>query len=306
MTPLNSFHLFNSLPTELRLKVFRHMEQICTTPHTTTSSSSPPPPPRTTRANIANLHIVKISFSPSDDCYVSNTAPPVTLAICKESREQTLLSWSHLSLGPAPNRKRLPANEKTRSRLTTDRRFQSYALSPNLNSFTSLYSPSSTTSSGTVTATPATDKLLPIPINYAKTILYISSLSLLLSTMQFQHTFLFHLSTSPGRHLLQWLAIDLRVWNELCEHGFLGVLGRMQGLRGLRLVVEFVSLLYNCRSSTNGSKLSTRRHGFRVLRSQGHISKAGSQTRLSSNSCDLTRPSRFFRGYHNVVQICIS
>ena len=83
---------------------------------------------------------------------------------------------------------------------------------------------------------------LPIPIDISLQTLYISSLSPLLNTLQFQHTFLFHLSTSPSRHLIRYLAVDLRVWNELCENGFLGVLARMRGLRGVRLVVEFVSI----------------------------------------------------------------
>ncbi|KAE8445573.1 hypothetical protein EG329_013206 [Mollisiaceae sp. DMI_Dod_QoI] len=76
-----------------------------------------------------------------------------------------------------------------------------------------------------------------IPISFSTDTLYLSSLHPLLATHL--HDILFHLSTSPSRHLIQSLAIDLRCWSELCENGFLGVLARMRGLKEVLLVVEF-------------------------------------------------------------------
>ncbi|KAG9231444.1 hypothetical protein BJ875DRAFT_469558 [Amylocarpus encephaloides] len=76
-----------------------------------------------------------------------------------------------------------------------------------------------------------------IPIHFPSTTLYISSLHPLMST--FAQSFVYHLSTSSSRHSIGSLAIDLRVWNELCENGFLGVLAGMKGLRELMMVVEF-------------------------------------------------------------------
>ncbi|KAF8857112.1 hypothetical protein BDZ45DRAFT_450907 [Acephala macrosclerotiorum] len=76
-----------------------------------------------------------------------------------------------------------------------------------------------------------------IPISFSTDTLYLSSLHPFLLTHL--HDILFHLSTSPSRHLIQSLAIDLRCWSELCENGFLGVLARMRGLREVLLVVEF-------------------------------------------------------------------
>jgi len=77
---------------------------------------------------------------------------------------------------------------------------------------------------------------LPIPIRHQNDILYISELFPLLSTHL--HDFLYNLSTSASRHLIRRLAVDLRVWNQLCENGFLGILGRMRGLREVDMVVE--------------------------------------------------------------------
>jgi hypothetical protein len=78
---------------------------------------------------------------------------------------------------------------------------------------------------------------LRIPIDFSTDILYISLSPIILATHL--HAFLYHLSTSASRHSIRFLAIDLRIWNELCENGFLGVLGRMKGLKTLDLVVEF-------------------------------------------------------------------
>ncbi|KAK6582685.1 hypothetical protein PZA11_005093 [Diplocarpon coronariae] len=77
---------------------------------------------------------------------------------------------------------------------------------------------------------------ISIPIRYEADILYLSALSPLLSTQT--HDILYHISTS-SRHLIQHLAIDLRAWAELCEHGFLAVVSRMKALREVNLVVEF-------------------------------------------------------------------
>ncbi|KUJ14627.1 uncharacterized protein LY89DRAFT_117893 [Mollisia scopiformis] len=76
-----------------------------------------------------------------------------------------------------------------------------------------------------------------IPISFLQDTLYLSSLSPLLFTHL--HDILFHLSTSPSRHQIQSLAIDLRCWSELIENGFGGLLARMRGLKEVLLVVEF-------------------------------------------------------------------
>lgn len=76
-----------------------------------------------------------------------------------------------------------------------------------------------------------------IPISFSHDTLYLSSLSPLLFTHL--HDILFHLSTSPSRHHIQSLAIDLRCWSELIENGFVGLLARMRGLKEVLLVVEF-------------------------------------------------------------------
>ncbi|TVY13919.1 hypothetical protein LARI1_G008334 [Lachnellula arida] len=83
-----------------------------------------------------------------------------------------------------------------------------------------------------------------IPVDWESQTLYISNL-----TPLFRHTavlspsllqaFLYDFSTSPSRHHIQSLAIDLRVWHELADHGFLGILARLRALREVKLVVEF-------------------------------------------------------------------
>jgi len=169
---LNTFTLFSNLPIELRLKIYTHILEL-----------SP------------NTPILKISYSPSLARYISNTAPPITLSLCSESRTQTLLSWTHLALG------------------------------------TPLPSPRTCLSS------PSHIPYYPIPVCYTTQTLYISNLSPLLATHL--HEIFFHLSTSAARHKIEKLAIDLRVWNELCENGFLTVVGRMKRLKEVDLVVEF-------------------------------------------------------------------
>jgi hypothetical protein len=171
-TPLTTFTLFPNLPTELRLKIYTHILAL--------SPSTP---------------ILKISYSPSPSRYISNTAPPITLSLCSDSRTQTLLSWSHLALG-AP----LPSPR-------------------------------------TCLSSPSHIPCYPIPICYSTQTLYLSGLSPILATHL--HEIFFHLSTSAARHKIEKLAIDLRVWNELCENGFLTVVGRMKKLREVDLVVEF-------------------------------------------------------------------
>jgi hypothetical protein len=69
-----TFPLFPNLPTELRLKIYTHILHLTTPP------------------------ILKISFTPD---YISNTAPPITLSICAESRAPTLEQYSYLQLGPS-------------------------------------------------------------------------------------------------------------------------------------------------------------------------------------------------------------
>jgi 2EXR family len=159
---LKTFPLFPLLPTELRLKIFRHITAL-------TSS-----------------RILKLSYLPAKSQYneyISNVPPPITLSISHESRLQSLLSYTYISLGSSPSHS------------------------------------------------------LKIPIDFSTDILYISLSPIILATHL--HTFLYHLSTSASRHSIRFLAIDLRIWNELCENGFLGVLGRMKGLKTLDLVVEF-------------------------------------------------------------------
>ncbi|KAH7369814.1 hypothetical protein BKA65DRAFT_386033 [Rhexocercosporidium sp. MPI-PUGE-AT-0058] len=80
---LKSFHFFPQLPTELRLKIYKHMLSLS---YNSYSSS----------------RILKISYSPSLGRYISNTPPPVTLSINSESRVLTLSTHSYLSLGPIP------------------------------------------------------------------------------------------------------------------------------------------------------------------------------------------------------------
>jgi hypothetical protein len=52
------------------------------------------------------------------------------------------------------------------------------------------------------------------------------------------HDLLYNMSTSPSRHFIQKLAIDRRVWNELCENGLLGIIARWRRLREVDMVVE--------------------------------------------------------------------
>jgi hypothetical protein len=175
-----TFTLFPLLPTELRLKIYRHILALNTTPR-----------------------ILKISYSPSLNRYISNVPPPVLLSINSESRVYTLQTYTNLSLGPScPWRPR---------------------LSPSSHQY--------------CYQTPAPSKGLPIPIRYATDTLYISSLFPLLTTHM--HDFLWNLSTSTSRHHIQSFSIDLRVWNILCENGFVGLLARMRSLREVCLVVEF-------------------------------------------------------------------
>ncbi|RDL31910.1 uncharacterized protein BP5553_09312 [Venustampulla echinocandica] len=75
-----------------------------------------------------------------------------------------------------------------------------------------------------------------IPIHYPTTTLYISLRPLIGSSV---HSFLYHLSTSPSRHLIRSIAVDLRIWNRLCEDGFMGVLAGMKALREVIMVVEY-------------------------------------------------------------------
>ncbi|KAI9052414.1 hypothetical protein LZ554_003760 [Drepanopeziza brunnea f. sp. 'monogermtubi'] len=150
-----------------------------------------------------STRILKISFCPSRGQYISNTPPPVTLCLCSESRLNTLSTHSYLLLGPSQVPPQTPSSS-----------FLSLIRQP-------------TSSTG----------IIPIPISYSRDILYLSSLSPLLSTHL--HRILYHFFTSPSRHLIQQLAIDFRVWAELCENGFLGAVSRMKALREVFLVVEF-------------------------------------------------------------------
>jgi hypothetical protein len=76
-----------------------------------------------------------------------------------------------------------------------------------------------------------------IPLVFEGTTIYVSGLHPLLST--FAQSFLYHLSTSPSRHKITSIALDLRCWRELCELGLLGVLAGMRGLREVLMVVEY-------------------------------------------------------------------
>lgn len=76
-----------------------------------------------------------------------------------------------------------------------------------------------------------------IPFNALTDNLYISNLAPILQTHL--PDLLYNLSTSPSRSAIRRLAFDLRVWNECCEKGLLGVLGRMRELREVQIVVEF-------------------------------------------------------------------
>lgn len=191
-SPLAAFHFFPHLPTELRLKIYEHMLALSHASHSST-------------------RILKISYSPSQGCYISNTPPPITLSISPESRLFTLSTHSYLSLGPLPK-----VLKPVRPTISTSS--SSSSSSSNKAHSKELYG-------------------LPIPIAYNTDILYLSSLSPLLSTHL--HSILYHFSTSPSRHLIQHLAIDFRVWAELCENGFLGIVSRMKALREVDLVVEF-------------------------------------------------------------------
>ncbi|KAG4435909.1 hypothetical protein IFR05_008603 [Cadophora sp. M221] len=197
--PLRSFRFFPNLPTELRLKIYKHILALS---HSSHSSS----------------RILKISYSPSLGRYISNTAPPITLSISPESRIFTLSTHSYLSLGPVPKALK-PIQSAISSSSTSSPASNAHEIA---NSSQSKYS---------------TLHGLPIPIAYQTDILYLSSLSPLLSTHL--HSILYHFSTSPSRHLIQHLAIDFRVWAELCENGFLGIVSRMKALREVDLVVEF-------------------------------------------------------------------
>ncbi|KAH8595242.1 hypothetical protein B0O99DRAFT_162550 [Bisporella sp. PMI_857] len=76
-----------------------------------------------------------------------------------------------------------------------------------------------------------------IPFCPSTDTLYITSLAPILS--QHLPELLYNLSTSPSRHAIQHLALDLRIWNICCDAGLLGILGRMRGLEGVDIVVEF-------------------------------------------------------------------
>ncbi|KAE9369542.1 hypothetical protein N431DRAFT_427706 [Stipitochalara longipes BDJ] len=73
-----AFTLFPQLPTELRLKIYKHILALYTTPR-----------------------ILKISYSTSLNRYISNTPPPVLLSTSHESRTYTLQTYTNLSLGPS-------------------------------------------------------------------------------------------------------------------------------------------------------------------------------------------------------------
>ncbi|CAG8974734.1 hypothetical protein HYALB_00000345, partial [Hymenoscyphus albidus] len=172
--PLQQFHLFPNLPTELRLAIYTTINNIPQNPI--------PAPSRSTR-------ILKISFAPTLDRYISNTAPPVLLSLCSESRNHISKqhNTTHLLLGP------------------------SFFSAPQTN----------------------------IPISFPTTTLYISSLHPGVLTSSFANNVLYHLSTSPSRHQIASLALDLRVFTDFSDSGLLGVLAGMRGLRELCLVLEF-------------------------------------------------------------------
>jgi 2EXR family len=174
------FLLFPLLPSELRLNIYKQTLALNSTPR-----------------------ILKISYSPSLNRYISNTPPPILLSISSESRAYILQNYTNLSLGPScPWQPRL-------SPQSHQYRYQ----------------------------TPGPTPGLPIPICYATDTLYISALFPLLTTHL--HDFLWNLSTSSSRHHIRSLSIDLRVWNILCENGFIGLLARMRSLKEVCLVVEF-------------------------------------------------------------------
>jgi len=153
--PPLTFHPFPHLPTELRLQIYT-----------------------------LTLHprILKISYSPVHQTYISNTAPPVLLSLTHESRLLALSTYLPLHLGrPSPHH--------------------------------------------IIPFSPSTDTL------------YISSLAPFLPTHL--PDLLYNLSTTPHRHTIRRFALDLRVWQECCEKGLLGILGRMRGLREVDIVVEF-------------------------------------------------------------------
>jgi hypothetical protein len=154
-----TFPLFPTLPTELRLAIYRQILAQSTHP------------------------ILKISLCPSSKTYISNTVPPITLSICAESRALTLESWGYLRLGDGKEDK--------------------------------------------------------IPMNFESQTLYISSLLPLLLAPDLLQSFLYQLSTSPSRHHITSLAVDLRIFHTLSENGFLGIIGGMKKLRTAKLVVEF-------------------------------------------------------------------
>ncbi|XMA14119.1 hypothetical protein WAI453_006910 [Rhynchosporium graminicola] len=184
------FHCFPQMPTELRLKIYKRILLL-------------------SRGVNSSTRILKISYSPSLERYISNTPPPITLSINTESRLFTLSTHSYLLIGPQPK------------------------LSISVRSYTS----SSHSSPPSHHSQPKDSSQSTIPIAYNSDILYISSLSPLLTTHL--HNILYHVSTSPSRHLIQRLAIDFRVWSELCENGFLGIVSRMRNLKEISLVVEF-------------------------------------------------------------------
>ncbi|KAL2072178.1 hypothetical protein VTL71DRAFT_11521 [Oculimacula yallundae] len=192
--PHQTFHYFPQLPTELRLKIYKHILSLSNT-------------------NNSSTRILKISYSPSLGTYISNTPPPITLSISSESRSFTLETHSYLSLGPL--RKSSKPGPRT----------------------IQASSPDFTTSSRLPNSSQSKNSSPLIPITYHHTTLYLSSLSPLLTTHL--HTILYDLSLSPSLSLVQSLAIDFRVWAQLCENGFLGIVSRMKVLREVLLVVEF-------------------------------------------------------------------
>lgn len=178
--------LFQTLPTELRLKIYRLMLISTHNPN--------------------KQQILKLTPSSSfNTTYYNNyTLPPITLSLNQESRYFTLspsspYPYTHLYLGSPP-----PILEP---KLNQDRN-QGGDITPSY-----------------------------IPITFPTTTIYLTSfLPHHLPPLQ---SLIYSLSTSPSRHSICSLAIDLRVFPVLCEEGFLPLVTGLRGLKELLLVVEF-------------------------------------------------------------------
>jgi hypothetical protein len=194
------FHLFPQLPSELRLKIYH----CILFPSHFTNPSSPHKPPATQR----RIDPDKIHSEPHVPAYRSAEINDIPLPRCRI-----------LKLSYTRPLQRYISNIPPPVLLSVTRETRAYTLET--------YSTLSIGSSS-----------YPIPISYSTDTLYLSNLLPLLGSPT-PSTLIYSLSTTPARHKIQSLALDLRLWHDMYEEGLLAMLAGMRGLKELNLVVEF-------------------------------------------------------------------